>query len=303
MNTHEDQYLELLRDIMKLGARQKNRTGIDTFMIPGAMLKFDLREGFPAITTKKLAFRAVAAELCGFLRGYTSAADFRMLGCNIWDANANDPKANGGKWHASPHRKGDDDLGRIYGVQWRNWRGFDPDHRTGSMKEVDQLKNVLDTLENDPQSRRIIMNAWQPAELDQMALPPCHLLVQFLVQQEGNVLHACMYQRSCDMFLGVPFNIASYALLLSLVAKATGYTPGILTMSLADAHIYENHFEQVRLQLSREPYPSPLLDINFTGWKMEGGFNPLRWLETITPHDIWLHGYQHHEAIKAEMAA
>lgn len=310
------QYQNLLQTILTEGTRQANRTGIDAISIPGAMLKFDLQEGFPAVTTKKLFFNAVKGELLGFLRGYDNAADFRKLGCNIWDQNANDPglPTAPNKWISNPNRKGVDDLGRIYGVQWRSWRGR-PNvinvKRTNKDNEelnlvaefeyntVDQLQVALDTIRKDPTNRRIIINAWRPDEFDQMALPPCHIMSQFIVNVERKELSLCWYQRSVDSFLGLPFNIASYALFLSLMAKLTGYTPRHLTGFLADTHIYVNHLDQVNEQLSREPFPLPILkldipdNLDFTGADV---FN------SITPEMISLENYQHHEAIKAPMA-
>lgn len=292
------QYLELLRETLDDGVRQKNRTGVDTFMIPGGMMKFDLARGFPILTTKKVNFPAVAAELVGFIRGVTSAKDFRELGTKIWDANANGNDA----WLKNPNRAGLDDLGRVYGAQWRRWRSWRPaaDRVAYEMKEVDQLARALETIEKDPQSRRIIVSAWQPAELDLMALPPCHLLFQFLVEQAGRKLHATMYMRSCDMFLGVPFNVSSYALLLSLVARATGYAPGTLTMFLADVHIYENHVEQVREQLSREMRASPRLLIDRS--PPVAGEDRMAWVDSLEPGNFRLDGYDPHPPIRAEMA-
>jgi thymidylate synthase len=294
-----NQYLDLLQQCVNKGVRQKNRTGVDTFMMPGGMMQFDLQQGFPILTTKKVNFNAVKAELCGFLRGVESAKDFRQLGTKIWDANANGNDA----WLKNPHRRGLDDLGRIYGAQWRRWQGLGADTEHWSIykpKEVDQLARVLETIEKDPQSRRIIMSAWQPAELDQMALPPCHLLCQFLVEQLEGKLHATMYMRSCDMFLGVPFNITSYALLLGLIASVTGYRTGTLTMFLADVHIYENHLAQVKEQLSRIPKALPTLV--YTGPTRLGAMPAVQWLELLEPSQLELTGYDPHPPIKADMA-
>lgn len=288
------QYLELLDRIMFEGRWQNNRTGIRTKRLDGAMLQFDLTQGFPAVTTKKLAFNAVKGELLGFIRGYNNAEDFRKLGCKVWDQNANENEA----WLANPNRQGTDDLGRVYGVQWRTWdAGWD-----AGPKFVDQLSDAVDAIIDNPTSRRIIVNAWNPAELDKMALPPCHMMFQFLVDVESNELSMCMYQRSCDMFLGIPFNIASYALLLELVAMATGRIAKQLTMFLADVHIYENHMDQVNEQLSREPRPLPALNINplvgtHPTFKMGMPF-----LETVSPDHIQLVDYYPMPAIKAEMA-
>jgi len=290
------QYQDLLRDILQNGVRQGNRTGIDTLTLPGAMLKFDLRDGFPAVTTKELKFDAVKGELIGFLRGYTSAAEFRALGCNVWNKNANE----NADWLKNPHRKGTDDLGRLgYSHGWRQF-GKDPYGNEHSRPGVDQIAVALDTLRYSPESRRIIVNAWNPAELGQAALPPCHVLFQLLPRVEDKVLHMTMYQRSCDMFLGVPFNIASYALLLELFAAWSGYTAGTLTMFLADAHIYVNHIEQVQEQLTREPLPLPKLRMRATTGLETAELDEI--LQNLTPQCLWLDGYQSHAAIKAPMA-
>ena len=284
------QYQDLLRDVLENGTRQANRTGIDAISLPGAMLKFNLKDGFPAITTKKLAFKACKAELIAFLRGYDNAAQFRELGCNFWDQNANENKA----WLANPNRKGGDDLGRIYGVQWRDWRTHDSyDSEWGTYhKSVDQVQNAIETIRKDPTNRRIIINAWRPDEFNHMALPPCHVLYQFIVNVEKRELNLCMYQRSCDMFLGVPMNIASAALFLSIMAKLTGYDPGTFTHFLADAHLYVNCIDQAKEQLSRTPMDLPRLALSDREWS----------IDTIEPDDIQLIGYQSHPAIKAEMA-
>lgn len=289
------EYLKLLQQCAVEGVRQKNRTGIDTFMIPGGMMQFDLSRGFPILTTKKVPFHIVVAELIGFIRGFDSAEKFRELGCNIWNANANDDPV----WLKNPNRRWPDDLGRIYGRQWRDWKA--PNFVGGS---IDQLAKALQMISMDPTSRRIIVTAWRPDELDRMALPPCHLLYQFLVEQKDRKLHMTMYMRSCDMFLGVPFNISSYALLLALVSKVMGYAPGTLTMFLADVHIYENHLDQVNEQLQRNPlsrpdleiYGSPTMNVN------PPTPEPIGWLENLERDDVDLIGYDPHPAIKATMA-
>lgn len=318
------QYLDLLQDILENGTAQANRTGIDAISLPGAMMKFDLQEGFPAVTTKKLYFRAVVAELLGFIRGYSNAADFRKLGCKIWDDNANSEGKPGfpNAWLTNPNRKGEDDLGRIYGVQWRSWRGKTSLHRRDTMplgqvpanavgyfhddmnsgvvampNEFDQLAWAVNQIQTNPTNRRIIVNAWRPDEFDQMALPPCHVMFQFLVNVEKNELNLCMYQRSCDTALGVPFNIASYALLLHLVARATGLTPRFFTHFLADAHIYINHVDGVMEQLSRDPKELPNLVFG-----VEPDETGIEYLEQIEPDAIDLGGYLHHPAIHFEMA-
>jgi thymidylate synthase len=311
-------YHNLLQEILDNGIQQSNRTGIDTLTLPGAMLKFDLRDGFPAITTKKLAFNQVKGELIGFLRGYTNAADFRALGCTVWDQNANehgvDMQGNHveNKWLSNPARKGHDDLGQIYSAQWRRFghTWSDPEGLHGhagltmASVKVDQIAAALHEVRYNPTSRRILVSAWNPTQMNEAALPPCHVLFQLLPHVDSRVLHMTMYQRSCDMFLGVPFNIASYALLLELFAAWTGYTAGTLTMFLADAHIYVNHIDQVKEQLAREEYPLPGLYIlnPLQGFK-DVKTAPLEALVSgMHPDDIQLTNYQHHPAIKAPMA-
>lgn len=290
------QYLDLLRECRTHGTRQKNRTGIDTIMIPGGMMQYDMADGrFPILTTKKMPFGQIRGELLGFIRGYDSAAQFRELGCTIWDANANEESSTAkNAWLHNPNRSGLDDLGRIYGVQWRRWSSI------GGMRAFDQLKSALNLIIDDPTSRRIVVTAWRPDELDAMALPPCHLLFQFLVSQDTRRLNCCVYQRSCDMFLGVPFNISSYALLTQLCARATGLLPGVLTMFLADVHIYENHIMQVDQQLTRIPCDLPTLRLP------EGPdyfhLSPIQWLEKISYWGIVLQDYLAQPAIKGEMA-
>lgn len=280
------QYLDLLERVRWSGTLQENRTGINTVRVEGAMLEFNLQNGFPAVTTKKLAFKQVVGELLGFLEGANNAARFRELGCKIWDQNANENE----QWLNNPKRKGTDDLGRIYGVQWRDWIGNKSLH-------IDQIQAAVYKIMEKPTDRRIIVSAWNPVELSQMALPPCHIMHQYICDPQTKELSLCMYMRSCDMFLGVPFNIASYALLLSIMAKATGYVPKKLVMFLADVHIYINHFDQVQEQLSREPYSLPRLVLpeKFAGKGMH-------YIETIDPCEIRLENYKSHSSIKAPMA-
>ncbi len=294
MKSMEIQYLELMAKVRREGIRQSNRTGIDCFTLPGAMLQCDLADGFPLITTKKVPFQSVIAELKGFLLGSSSAADFRMLGTKIWDANANENQA----WLGNRNRLGPDDLGRIYGVQWRRWNAFD-------CYEIDQIHAALHAVRNNPESRRIIVSAWNPAELDQMALPPCHVMFQLIPNTTTGLLHMTMTQRSCDMFLGIPFNIASYAALLEIFSRWTGYKPGTLTTFLGDVHIYENHLDQVDLQLSRCPYePCKLI----TNMYDRAPYEELRTFDTdllidfTAECDFNVVGYHHHDAISAPMA-
>ena len=279
------QYLDLCQQVLSEGVWKKNRTGVDTIGIHGAMMKFDLREGFPAVTTKRLAWKACFAEMLGFLRGYDNAGDFRNLGCKVWDANANENE----QWLANLNRNGEDDLGRIYGVQARDWRfGDDPNDTT------DQLAKVVNDIGQGVDDRREIVTHWNPGELDTMALPPCHLLYQFGLQ--GEVLNLSMYQRSCDMPLGVPFNIAGYAWLLSVIAHITGYTPGVFTHFLHDVHIYANQVDDMYTQLKRDPLPLPKLYIN-------PQIETLKDLETwVKVRDFKVQEYGHHPAIKYEFA-
>lgn len=287
------QYHDLLRDVLENGQPESNRTGVDTLTLPGATLRFDLRDGFPAVTTKKLYFDSVKGELIGFLRGCTSAADFRELGCKVWDQNANETEA----WVQNPNRTGTDDLGRIYGAQWRDWTLID--HERGLRLSLDQIEKALRQVRQDPSSRRIIVSAWNPGELDEMALPPCHVMFQLLPRSDGT-LHMTMYQRSCDLFLGLPFNIASYALLLELFAAWTGRTAATLTMFLADVHIYETHMAQVKEQLTREEYSLPRLRLDLPLNCFRMSLTAL--LDDLRPDHITLRNYQSHPALPAPMA-
>ncbi|KKS43868.1 thymidylate synthase [Candidatus Nomurabacteria bacterium RIFCSPLOWO2_02_FULL_42_17] len=278
-------YNTLLKEIMENGTDRKGRNG-DTRGLFTKQLRFKMDKGFPATTTKKLAFRTVAAELLCFINGISDNKIFNRLGCHIWDANAKAP-------YWKPKAKFEGDLGRIYGVQWREWHAPDG-------QKIDQLKNAIEQLKKDPHGRRIIVSAWNPGELEQMALPPCHALYQFYSANGKLSLH--MFQRSCDMFLGVPFNISSYALLLHIIAQIVGQTPDELILTLGDAHIYNDHFDAVKEQLAREPFPLPKLWLN----------PEIKSLEDLVvekfqePDDVYkivkLENYQCHPAIKAKMA-
>ncbi len=278
-------YNHLLKEIMEHGVDREGRNGVTRGLFTRE-LRFKMADGFPATTTKKLAFRSVAAELFWFMSGCSDNNELNKLGCTIWNGNAN---AEYWKHKA----KFDGDLGRVYGVQWRNWRR--PDGTT-----VDQLDTVIERIRKDPNDRRLIVSAWNPGELDEMALPPCHMMFQFSVTNGGLSLH--MFQRSCDTFLGVPFNIASYALMLHLVAQMTDLVPDELILTLGDVHIYHTHFDAVREQLSREPYPLPTLWIN-PSIKSLADIDVLKMTD---PDDVTalvrLENYQHHPAIKAIMA-
>ncbi|WP_395666383.1 thymidylate synthase [Methylocella sp.] len=234
-------YLDLLDDILRHGARKPDRTGTGTLSVFGRQLRFDLSRGFPLLTTKKLHWRSIVHELLWFLRGDTNVASLRAEGVTIWDEWAD---ANG-------------DLGPVYGKQWRSWAA--PDGRV-----IDQIAGVLETIRRDPFSRRLVVSAWNPADLPQMALAPCHCLFQFNVRDDAagvRRLDLQLYQRSADIFLGVPFNIASYALLAELMAHVCGLAPGDFVHSFGDLHLYANHLEQAREQLSRAPRPLPRLTV------------------------------------------
>lgn len=270
------QYLDVLQQVYQEGTDRSDRTGVGTRALFGRQMRFHMADGFPAVTTKKLAFKSMAAELLWFIKGSRDVKELQKLGSKIWNANA-----DASYW--KPKAQFDGDVGRIYGVQWRHWRKPDG-------TEIDQLKQVIEQIRTNPTSRRHIVTAWNPGELDQMALPPCHILFQFFVADGELSLH--MFQRSCDMFLGVPFNIASYSLLLHMVAQVTNLQPGEFVHTLSDAHIYHNHFEQVESQLKREPLPLPELQLN----------PDVSNIDDFTMDDISLANYQHHPAIKAPMA-
>lgn len=253
------QYLDLLSDILENGLERADRTGTGTRAVFGRQMRFDLSDGFPMVTTKKLHLRSIIVELLWFLQGDTNIKYLKDNGVSIWDDWAD---ANG-------------DLGPVYGKQWRSWAA--PDGRV-----IDQIQWVLDEIRTNPNSRRLIVSAWNPADVNEMALPPCHCLFQFNVM-DGK-LNCQLYQRSADIFLGVPFNIASYALLTLMMARATGLKPGEFVHTFGDAHLYLNHVEQAKLQLSREPRPLPSITLNpdktdLFGWEYED-FK----VENYTPH-------------------
>ncbi len=249
------QYLDLLHHVLTTGYQKPDRTGTGTVSVFGYQMRFDLSEGFPLLTTKKMHLKSIIHELLWFLKGSTNTRYLKENGVTIWD-----------EW-AGP----DGELGPVYGYQWRSWPAPDGTH-------IDQIGQVVQSIKENPDSRRHIVSAWNVGELDKMALPPCHLLFQFYVA-DGK-LSCQMYQRSCDIFLGVPFNIASYGLLTMMMAQVTGLKPGTFVHTLGDAHIYLNHMEQVKLQLGREPYPLPrmvinpdvmnILDFKFDDFRLEG---------------------------------
>lgn len=261
------QYLDLLSEVLEHGAERRDRTGTGTLALFGRQLRFDLAEGFPMLTTKKLPLRVIAVELLWFLRGGTNVNWLQERGVNIWNEWADE----------------DGNLGPVYGAQWRAW----PDGNGGA---IDQVDLALKTIRENPHSRRIIINAWNVAQLPHMKLPPCHLLLQLHVN--GSQLSAQLYQRSADLFLGVPFNIASYALLLSMMAEQTGLAPGEFIWTGGDCHLYSNHLQQAREQLRRAPRPLPTLTIR-----------PGRQsIDDYREDDFALHGYEPHPHIPAPIS-
>jgi thymidylate synthase len=261
------QYHELMRRILEDGNAREDRTGTGTLSIFGHQMRFDLGDGFPLVTTKKLHLKSIVYELLWFLRGETNIGYLNQHGVTIWDEWAD---ASG-------------DLGPVYGKQWRSWAGADGE-------TVDQIGEVLRLIREDPASRRMIVSAWNVADLPRMALPPCHVIFQFYVT--GKKLSCQLYQRSADVFLGVPFNIASYALITHMMAQASGLEPGEFVHTFGDAHLYRNHLEQARLQLGREPRPLPRLSLN----------PEVRDLLAFRHEDIEIHGYDPHPHIKAPIA-
>ncbi len=261
------QYLDLLRQVREGGSLREDRTGTGAYSIFGHQMRFDLAEGFPLVTTKRMFFRGIAHELLWFLKGATNTAYLTANDVHIWDEWADE---NG-------------ELGPVYGAQWRSWP-------TADGRSVDQVANVIEDIRANPTSRRHIVSAWNVGEIDAMALPPCHLLFQFHVA-DGR-LSCQLYQRSADLFLGVPFNIASYALLTHMMAQVTGHDPGEFIHTFGDAHIYANHLSQVDRQLRREPLPLPTLELNPA---VDDIFD-------FTYDDIALVGYRSHKGIKAPIA-
>lgn len=301
------QYLDLLQDILDNGEIKDDRTGIGTTSVFGRSIRFDLRRGFPAVTTKKLAWRACKGELLWFIEG---SSDERRLAeithgakdgtVTIWT-----PNALASYWQDKAKFEGD--LGRVYGVQWRNWNKYTikesidtVEHENNAIthfdaklttESVDQLANLIEGLKRDPNGRRHILSAWNVGELEQMALPPCHVMSQFYVNKNKE-LSCHMYQRSVDVFLGLPFNISSYALLTHLIAQVCDLNVGELIISMGDTHIYQNHIEQVREQLTREPLALPTLKLN----------PAIKDIDKFTMNDIQLENYKSLESIKAPMA-
>lgn len=258
------QYLDLLRDVMQNGVDKMDRTGVGTRSVFGRQMRFDLNEGFPLMTTKKMHLKSIIYELLWFLKGDTNVKYLQEHGVRIWNEWADE---NG-------------DLGPVYGSQWRNWNG----------EGIDQIAEVIEKLKKTPNDRRLIVSAWNVGKIAQMHLPPCHMMFQFYVA--NNKLSCMLYQRSCDMFLGVPFNIASYALLTMMIAQVCGYELGEFIHTLGDTHIYHNHFEQVREQLLRTPYKLPKMRIN----------PEVKDINDFKYEDFELVDYKCHEAIKGLVA-
>lgn len=261
------QYLSLLREILETGAEKTDRTGTGTRSLFGRQIRFDLSEGFPLVTTKRLHLKSIIHELLWFLRGDTNIAYLKEHGVSIWDEWA-DEQGN---------------LGPVYGQQWRSWTGADG-------VTHDQIRDVTEQIKKNPDSRRLIVSAWNVGELKEMALMPCHALFQFYVA-DGK-LSCQLYQRSADVFLGVPFNIASYALLTMMMAQVCGLQPGDFVHTFGDVHLYNNHVEQAELQLTREPFPLPTMRLN----------PDVRDIFSFRFEDFTLENYQHHPAIKAPVA-
>lgn len=258
------QYLDLLRDVLENGVDKMDRTGVGTRSVFGRQMRFDLNKGFPLMTTKKMHLKSIIYELLWFLKGDTNVKYLQEHGVRIWNEWADE---NG-------------DLGPVYGSQWRNWNG----------EGIDQIAEVIEKLKKTPNDRRMIVSAWNVGKIAEMHLPPCHMMFQFYVA--NNKLSCMLYQRSCDMFLGVPFNIASYALLTMMVAQVCGYELGEFIHTLGDTHIYHNHFEQVREQLSRTPYELPQMRIN----------PEVKDINDFKYEDFELLNYKSYEAIKGQVA-
>lgn len=280
----EAAYLGLMRQIINRGDKRADRTGTGTLSVFGAQLRCDLGAGFPLLTTKRVAFKSIVAELLWFLRGQTDVGILQKQGVKIWDGNSSAEflAARGLSWRAG-------DIGPGYGFQWRHfgaqYTGCDSDY-TGC--GTDQIAALVAGIRADPLSRRHFMSAWNPAQLDEMALPPCHVSAQFYIS--GGRISCQMYQRSADVFLGLPFNIASYALLTHIIGAVTGYAPGDLVVCIGDAHLYLNHIDAAKKQLERDPRPLPALVVKCAD------------IDAITADDITITGYDPHPAIPAPMA-
>ena len=336
-DSFEVQYLELVRKVLAEGSMQGNRTSKRAISMHGAYLRFDVSKGYPALTTKKLAFKSVIGELVAFLRGKTSAADFRALGSKVWDQNANENE----DWLANPWRDGQDHMGDVYGAMWRRWpafrllnlghtgddvsesqrqraklaRALERDYRIVAdsyddkgdlqlvlFKEVDQLRDCLDTMMTNTTDRRMLFTGWNPALLDAIALPACHHTYNWSVNVEKKELSLAVTMRSTDVGLGLPF-AASAAALMELFGRLTGLAPKWLSVSMADAHIYENQVGMLQEQLRRIPMRAPRLVLSdrIPAFAETGRYEP-EWLDAVHPNDFSLAGYEHHAPLAAAMA-
>lgn len=328
-----EQYKNLVERVLANGTLTPNRTGVDTIKVTGEMLKVNLKNGFPVLTCKKTQYKAAIAETFGFFRSYSNAADFRAIGVKVWDKNANDPGKEGHRnaWLDNPYRLGEDDLGGIYGVQWRNWPGFkvvsirspickkleaegwnilttiyDDECSHVYYKAIDMLAECVRKIIETPTDRRIIFHAWNPAELDTMALPPCHLLYQFFPNTVTNEMEMCLYIRSNDIGLGLPFNLVGAATILSTIARITGYAPSWLTVFIGDAHVYVNQLDYLNELMSKEPLALPELLFSKNvpsvnefkeGENRDRLTKAMYWLNKIEPVDLQVLNYQHHTLV------
>jgi len=284
----ESQYINLIKHILENGISKDDRTGIGTLSIFSYNMTFNLRESFPLLTTKKVYWKGVVEELLWFISGSTNSNILKEKGVKIWEGNSSREFLD--SRGLSHYDQGD--IGAGYGFQWRHFGAkytnmYDNYHGKG----IDQLKDVIYKIKNTPNDRRIIMSAWNPTDLDKMALPPCHIFVQFWVDTDKKELHSQMYQRSCDVGLGVPFNIASYSLLTCIIAKLCDLTPGDFHYCMGDTHIYKNHIDAMKLQITREPYDFPKINIK-----------DITDIDNITADDIELIDYKYYENIKMQMA-
>jgi len=289
-NPGEQQYLDLIRNILENGSRRTDRTGVGTVSMFGAQMRFDLRnDQFPLLTTKKVFYKGILKELLWFIRGSTNANELKSEGVHIWDGNSSREFLDS----LGFTEREEGDLGPVYGFQWRH---FGAEYKT--MKDdyegqgVDQLKQVIDMIKTNPDSRRIIMSAWNPVHLPKMALPPCHCLAQFYVDIDKKELSCQLYQRSADVGLGVPFNIASYALLTKMIAHVCGLKPGDFVHTLGDAHVYSNHVDALKTQIERVPRPFPKLEVQ----------RNVSNIEEFKVEDFLLTGYNPHNKIEMKMA-
>lgn len=322
------QYHDLIQSVLDNGYDIVNeRTGMTCRTIIGGQMTFDMRKGFPALTSRKLPFKNIRGELLGFFRGYTSAKDFRDIGCNFWTKNANETTS----WLNSPYRKGEDDCGDIYGKQWTSWEtirvaksaeeeeylkanGWDfighteDDYSVGYgyhiySKHINQLENAVRVILTNPSDRRIIVNGWNFAEMDKMSLPACHCTYMFIPDSISNTLHVVMWQRSADLYLGSPANIASTSMFLAIMARLAGYNPGQVIVQMANVHLYENQLEVAKELISRKHFPEPKLVLSDNIKKIENLEDIKGCFTRIQPEDIWLEGYKSHEALTVEMVA